>query len=115
MAAALVALSPLAHRMAQGLPTCQFKSQVGLPCPTCGTTRAALHLSEFELGEALVAYPLATLGWIALVGGGLVAGTMALLGRGLPSDAGLRFPIWLRVAIVAAILANWAYLIATGA
>lgn len=114
VAAALVALSPLAPRLAGALPACHFKALFGIPCPTCGTTRAALALARFDLLTALTAYPLATLAWILLVGGGLVAGVAALLGRGVPHPPN-RLPLWARLGIVAVLLANWAYLIATGA
>ena len=112
VALSLVVLSPLAPMFAAGLWGCPFKSLFGIPCPSCGTGRAALALSRFDPVEALVHYPLPTLAWIAFLGGGLVAGWQAWRGQSLPRIR--RLPIWVRVGIVAAIAANWAYSIATG-
>lgn len=114
MAVGLLALSPWGERLAATLPACHFKALFGIPCLSCGTTRAALALARFELWQALVHYPLATLGWIFLIGGGLVAGVAALAGYGVPALP-RRIPWWVRIGIILALLANWAYLIATGA
>lgn len=110
---ALIALSPLAPRLADGLWSCLFKSLTGLACPTCGTGRAALALARLDVVEALARYPLPTLGWIVVIGGGLVSLGMALLGR-TPPAISTRLPIWARVSALAALVLNWAYSIATG-
>jgi Protein of unknown function (DUF2752) len=114
VAAALVAAAPFGPRLAGGLPACPFHLLTGLPCPTCGATRAALALARFDLGGAFLVSPLAALGWIALVGGGLVAGAAALAGFGVP-EAPARLPLWVRAAAIAVVLANWAYLVWSGA
>ncbi len=115
VALALALLSPLALRFAGGgLPwKCHFKSLTGVPCPTCGTTRAALSLAELDPVHALVHYPLPTVAWILFVGGGLAAGFRAWRRLPLPEIPN-RLPFWAKVAIVGVILANWAYSIATG-
>jgi hypothetical protein len=66
-----------------------------------------------DLRAAVAASPLAALGWIGLVGGGLVAGLLALLGRPLEEPAWIQSSAtrWLLVAMV---LANWIYLIRAG-
>lgn len=110
---ALIGLSPFAARMVAVLPSCLLKSWLELPCPTCGTTRAALALARFDLPGALAVQPLATLAWIALIGGGLAAGSMAAAGRPLAAP-GLRPTRSLRLAIALALLTNWAYLVAAG-
>ncbi len=109
----LVAVSPLASRLASLLPACRFKALLGIPCPTCGSTRAALDLASFDLVGALVRYPLATVGWTLLIGGGLVAGIAALLGYGVP-ELPNRLSLAVKLGLLALFLANWAYLIATG-
>jgi Protein of unknown function (DUF2752) len=114
VAAALVTLSPLGPRLAHGLPVCTFKALFGIPCPTCGATRAALALARFDLAGAFARSPLAAAAWVALIAGGLVAGVAALLGHGVP-ELPNRLPWWARLGVVALVLANWAYLIATGA
>lgn len=113
-AASLVALAPLAPRLAAGLPGCPFKTLTGVPCPLCGTTRAALALARLEPLAALAAFPLPTVAWIAFVGGGLAAGLAALAGRGVPTLPS-PLPRALALGAAAAVLANWIYLIATGA
>lgn len=118
VAAALVALSPLAPRLAAGLsavlPVCPLKLLAGIPCAACGSTRAALALARLDVVAAFAVSPLAALAWCLLVAGGLAAGGAALAGRELPEP-----PVWLaprvRWALIAALLANWAYLIWSGA
>lgn len=114
VSAALVALSPLAPRFAAVAPSCLFKAITGLPCPTCGTTRAALALARFDPAAAFAVSPLAAAAWVLLIAGGLTAG-LASVARielpGPPSD----LPRPLRWGLIGTVLANWAYLIATGA
>jgi Protein of unknown function (DUF2752) len=109
----LVAVSPFGALFSDSLWSCAFKSLTGLPCPTCGTTRAALALSRLDLWGAFSHYPLPTVGWIVFLGGGLLAASMSLLGRTPPAIPN-RLPAWARGGIAAALLANWIYSIATG-
>lgn len=107
---ALLVLAPTGARLASRLPACPIRSNLDLPCLTCGTTRAALALAALDLPAALAVNPLATLAWLGLIGGGLVAGFAALVDRPLPAfetspGAGVRW------AGVAALLLNWAYLV----
>lgn len=113
VAVALVALAPLATRLAEGVPRCVLKSLSGLPCPTCGTTRAAVALARFDILEALALNPLATVGWALLVVGGLLAGALAIAGRPV-REPSWNFGVGLRAALVAALLANWVYLVLAG-
>lgn len=108
----VVLLAPLAPWLASGLWACPLKELSGVPCPSCGTTRAALHLARLEVVEALVHYPLPTLGWMVFILGGTVAGVAALLHRPLPSIARPPTAFWWFLG--AAVLANWGYSIATG-
>lgn len=110
---ALVALSPLAPLAASGLWVCAFKSFTGFACPTCGTARAALALARLDFVGALTHYPLPTLAWIAFIAGGLLALVTVLVGR-TPPPIPNRLPVWAKVSLVAALLVNWAYSIATG-
>jgi len=113
VAALLLAASPWATAAADALWACTFKSWTGIPCPTCGTARAALALARFDVLGALSRYPLPTIGWMFLLVGGLYAGAMALLGR-TPPEIPRSLPVWARAALVAAVLTNWMYSIATG-
>ncbi len=113
VAVALLALAPLAPRLASGLPACPVRAWLDLPCLTCGTTRAALALASFDPAAALALNPLAALGWIGLIGGGLIAGGMAVADRPLP-EARLRPTLRLRVTLAFALLGNWVYLLLAG-
>lgn len=42
-------------------PSCAFKGLTGMPCPTCGSTRAVVHLSQGKLASALALNPAVTL------------------------------------------------------
>ncbi len=109
---ALLLLAPLAPFVASQLWSCPFKSLIGIPCPTCGTTRAALSLARLDVLGALVRYPLPTIGWVLFMVGGAGAGWLAWRNRPLPALKPL--PLWAKVGLVSAVLANWLYSIATG-
>ncbi len=112
VALSLIVLSPLAPAFATGLWSCPFKSLTDIPCPSCGTGRAALALARFAPVEALMHYPLPALAWMAFIAGGLAAGWRAWRGQPLPRIR--RLPVWVRIGAVAAVAANWAFSIATG-
>ncbi len=113
VAVALVGLGLWARELAAVMPACPFKSWFELPCATCGTTRAALALAQLDLGTALSVNPLATLAWVGLVGGGIVAGALSAFDRSLSFPAP-RPTMSFRVLVALAVIANWAYLIAAG-
>ena len=113
VAVALVALSPAAPHLTQGLPACPLKSLSGLPCPACGSSRAALALAQREVKEALAVNPLATVAWLGLVAGGLVAGVAALGGQPLREPRWV-LPTTARLGLVGILAANWLYLIWAG-
>jgi hypothetical protein len=116
VAVALVALSPLAPRFARAAPACPVKTFAGIPCPGCGTTRAALALADLDLAAAFAVSPLAAAAWCGLILGGFAAGALAFSGRGVPA---LPKPTaagdWaFRIAVVGAVAANWVYLVLHG-
>jgi hypothetical protein len=113
VAAVLVALAPWATAFERAFWPCIFKSLTGYPCPTCGLTRAAVTLARFDVLGALGRYPLPTLAWMFLIGGGLLAAGLTLAGR-TPPRIPSKLPSWAKVSLVAALLMNWAYSIATG-
>ena len=109
----LVGLAPLAKQLASALPACPLKTILGLPCLSCGTTRAGVALSRLDLVGAFSINPLAALAWLVLIGGGVAVGTMAALG------VSVREPEWnlslpKRWLLVTALLTNWVYLVAAG-
>ncbi len=107
----LVLLAPLAPLLVGGLWSCPFKTLTGIPCPLCGTTRAALALGRLDVAEAFLRYPLPALAWTLFLAGGVAAGWLAWRRQPLPK---VRLPAWAWWTILAAVAANWAYGIATG-
>jgi hypothetical protein len=96
------------------IAVCLFHAVTGLPCLTCGATRALGDLVAGDVPGALAMNPLATLGAFALIPWGI--GDLALMTRGRALSLELAPPAArvLRVAVVLAVIANWAYLIAAG-
>lgn len=109
-AAVLVLLSPFGGVFAGALPACPLKTFTGLPCPSCGATRTALALARLDVPAAFAVSPLATLGWIFVIAGGLAAGAAALAGRAVP-ELPRRIPWPWRLAAGALVVANWVYLV----
>jgi hypothetical protein len=112
----LVAIGAIAVLHLDRLPfsLCVFKAVTGLPCMTCGTTRALARLAHLDLTGALAMNPLAALGALASLP--WAAADLALLPRGRTlslelSPAAARVA---RIAAVTAVLANWAWLVAAG-
>lgn len=97
------------------LPVCVFKTLTGLPCPSCGVTRAVIALSRGDVGRALFLNPLAALACGAALVYLLYAAAVLVLRlprlRPVVSPLGARV---VRVTTVAVLAVNWAWLIATG-
>lgn len=93
---------------------CYLKALTGIPCPTCGSTRAVGCLAHGDLPGAFAMNPLATAALLALVPWALADLALLTRGRALGLSASPRAGKVLRVAVVATVLANWAYLVAAG-
>ena len=93
---------------------CLFKSLSGLPCPTCGSTRAVARLFAHDPAGALAMNPLTSLGALAVAAWALVDLALLPRGRALSVELEPRLAARLRVAAVVAFLLNWIYLLATG-
>ena len=107
-----LALRPLWVAVAPLLGGCTFRRLTGVPCPTCGTTRSALAILDLDLAAAWATNPLATLVGALFILGGLASLVLLLLRRPLPRWT-VRWNRCRTAAILIAIVANWAYLIAT--
>jgi hypothetical protein len=96
------------------LTLCVFKGLTGLPCPTCGSTRALGRLFALDLPGALAMNPFTTLVAVILAGWG--AADLALLTRRQSLGVEVSPPIGfaLRVLALVLFLANWVYLVAVG-
>jgi hypothetical protein len=104
----------LLHLDRMKLPLCYVKALTGLPCPTCGSTRAAGRLFDLDLPGAFAMNPLATLAALAIAAWAL--GDLVLLPRRrvLGIEVAPRAAAALRIGIVVAAVLNWAYLLAAG-
>ena len=65
---------------------CFFKTVTGLPCPSCGTTRAFGHLMHGDLTQALLTNPLGLLVGAMLAIGGVILITDFLTGKNKLED-----------------------------
>ena len=93
---------------------CVFKGLFGLPCPTCGSTRALGRLSALDFAGALAMNPFTTLAAVVVAAWALA--DLALLPRGqaLSVEASRPVAFALRVGALVLFLANWVYLLAAG-
>ena len=96
------------------LTLCVFKGLTGLPCPTCGSTRALGRLFALDFPGAFAMNPFTTLVAVLVAAWALL--DLALLPRGRALDLELPKPLAfaLRVGALVLFLANWVYLIAVG-
>lgn len=102
----------LEQRGAGTLETCALHRLTGHPCPTCGSTRVALGLARGAWLDALRLNPLVTLG---LLLGGTWLGARLVSGRSLTLDVTARERHVLLALGLAALLANWAWVLRTQA
>jgi hypothetical protein len=93
---------------------CLFKGFTGLPCPTCGSTRAVGRLVHLDLLGALVMNPLATVAVAVLAIWALADFVLLARGRALDLEMGRPLGRVVRGLAVAAVGVNWAYLLASG-
>ncbi len=96
------------------LTFCVVKSLSGLPCPTCGSTRAFARLFELDLAGALAMNPFTML--VAVVIAVWAVADVLLLPwrRALHVSLSPSIGRALRVAAFVAFFANWVYLLVAG-
>lgn len=104
----------LLHLDSMGLTLCTLKATTGLPCPTCGGTRALGLLYHFDWPGALAMNPLVTAGVLSLVPWALVDLWQMRRGRALELELSPRGGVLFGTAAGVALLINWIYLIAVG-
>lgn len=112
-AAALALAAPgLVSRSVSALPPCPVKALSSFPCPACGSGRATVALASLDPVAAFLSNPLFTAAALTFGAGGLVALGLAATGRGVREPREL--PVALRVVLVLAVVANWAWLLFDG-
>ncbi len=87
---------------------CPMRRFAGIPCPTCGLTRASFLLLEGRLVAAVLQNPL------FVIAGGVLLVMLAVrlaIGRAIELKLTPRERIVAGLAALAAVLANWAYVI----
>lgn len=107
LATALSTLVPGDHVL------CLFRRITGIPCPACGGTRATGLLAHADIAGALAMNPLVTLVLLSLVAAAawlLVKPTRARCAALLAAIPGRP---WAIATLVAAVAANWWYVLAT--
>lgn len=91
---------------------CPLLGMTGIPCPTCGATRAMVALSTADWQAALMWNPLVALGGIGAAAWSVLA-VAAIAGLVPAPVLPTRLPTWLRWAVPLALIANEAWLLAT--
>ena len=93
---------------------CAFKAATGLPCLSCGTTRAFARLFTLDVPGAVAMNPLAAAVAMALVPWGVADVALLARHRALALEISPGLAPAVRVAAVALVAANWAYLVLAG-
>jgi hypothetical protein len=98
------------------LGACPWRALSGVPCPTCGGTRALMELTRLDVAGALQMNPLVALAGLAAAVYAVHALGVLLLGRRRwrPDISSPQVLPMVRVGVVAALLLNWAYLMVAG-
>ncbi|HVO09959.1 MAG TPA: DUF2752 domain-containing protein [Vicinamibacteria bacterium] len=94
------------------LTLCLFKGMTGLPCPTCGGTRALGRLFAGDLAGAVLMNPLAALGALLVFGWAIADLVLLPTRRALALELHPRLAQVLRATAVVLLLLNWAFLLA---
>jgi hypothetical protein len=121
-------LARFAARLFNLLPACIFRQITGVPCPSCGATRAGLALAQGDLLVALSYNPLAVISLGILFGwsmfcvfekwsSGAVSSKLSkMMAKIFGADyvsAKFKMRQRLRWLAIGAIILNWIYLIVT--
>ena len=99
---------------ALNLGTCGFKVIMGLPCLTCGSTRATMYLFQGNVLEALHHQPMMMLIYMVLTSWGLVSLWAFFARKSVRLKLTDRQDLLLKIALVGIPLSNWTYLVFAG-
>ncbi len=96
------------------LGTCGLQAALGIPCLSCGSTRATRHLLGGDVLAAFSLQPLMMSIYVGLTAWGLASLGTFLMDRKLVLDLSRRQDLFFKVAIIALPFINWFYLIWRG-
>lgn len=99
----------LAHSL--GIVLCPLKRFLGIPCPTCGSTRAVLCLLRCDFHSAFQLQPL-VMTLVAASGPVVLAAKLSQRAKRLLASMALHPLTWFLGAL--AVIANWVYVIMHG-
>ena len=110
----LFALPMGAYLIDQGtlsMGTCAMKQLAGIPCLSCGSTRATFALLSGSLFDALRLQPLMITIYLSIAAWGLASLGTFLADRKLILDLTSREDLIFKISLITLPLLNWAYLI----
>lgn len=94
------------------LPACPLRTWTGVPCFSCGFTRAFVRTAHLELAGAWHASPLGTVLFLTLVLFVLAAAVRWATGAPWPQPVLSRREGWIvRIFVIVVLFGNWAYLL----
>ncbi len=96
------------------LSECGFKRMFDLPCLSCGSTRATVHLLHGDLLTAISFQPMTMMIYALLVVWGSVSLWALFARRSLHLDLSKRQDFAMKASFVAIPIMNWFYLVAMG-
>lgn len=96
------------------IPACPFHALTGMPCLTCGSTRAFTALVDGELFAAVRLQPLFVIACLIASASGLRALFAMIMGRRIAFELTKQDRLLIRCALIALLLINWAYLVGAG-
>jgi hypothetical protein len=104
----------LVERNLVALGSCGVKEVLGVPCLTCGSTRATLELMSGHVLDALSLQPLMISLYLVLGAWGTTSFCAFLAGRSIDLTWTVQESRWLKVSLVFVPLINWWYLLEMG-
>lgn len=101
----------LQQQLNDDMPLCPLKLATDYPCPTCGLSRGVLAIARGDILAAWLYNPLV----FTMLGYGIVLAVLRLgFARRVRWNLSPRQRRWAWAILIAAILADWVYLVAAG-
>ena len=98
-------------RLAALIPPCPFHRLTGIPCPTCGSTRSGILLSQFRIMEAFLANPLFVLLCLGVAIWALTALVLRLAEKRMRIVPSAKSKTFMRYFLIGMIVVHWIFLI----